>query len=59
VPQKDREVIARTILSSTLSKVPEKLRNEIFVEKDGTYFKSVKDADYNIVRTYLERLEKE
>ncbi len=59
VPKKDRDTIAKTILSSTLSSVPQKLRNEVFVEKDGTYFKPVKDADYNVVRRYLDRLEKE
>jgi phosphonate transport system substrate-binding protein len=59
VPQKDRDMIARTILTSTLSNVPQDLRTGIFVEKDGTYFKPVKDADYDIVRTYLDHMEKE
>ena len=59
VPQKDRDIIAKTILASALPNVPDKLKKELFVVKDGTYFNPVTDADYNIVRTYLDRLEKE
>jgi len=58
VPQKDRDTITRTILSTTLSEVPKDLK-ELFVEQNGKYFKPVTDADYDIVRTYLDRLEKE
>ena len=58
VPKADRDRIARTILSSTLSGVPKNLK-ELFIEKNGAYFRPVTDSDYDIVRKYLDLLGKE
>ena len=58
VPKADRDRIARTILSTSLSGVPTEMK-ELFVEKDGKYFRPVTDADYDIVRKYIDLLGKD
>lgn len=59
VPAKDREIIKKTLLATTLSTVNPRLR-ELFIESGssatGRYFKPVSDKDYDPARKILKRL---
>ncbi|MDD2501364.1 MAG: phosphate/phosphite/phosphonate ABC transporter substrate-binding protein [Geobacter sp.] len=59
IPAADREIIKKTLLTSSLAQVDPHLR-QLFIEtgnaSTGTYFKSVSDKDYEPARRILKRL---
>jgi phosphonate transport system substrate-binding protein len=61
VPVADQETIRKALVSSQLSGVDPKLRNLFFpgTEKQGGYFRSTQDEDFDIVRSYLKMIEKQ
>ena len=58
VSGKDRDVIKKTLLSTTLSGIPPSTRDLFFERdsKDGKYFRSIRDSDYAPVRRYIKIL---
>ena len=58
VPVKDRGVIKKTLLSTTLGGIPPTIRDLFFERnsKDGKYFRSIRDSDYAPVRRYIKIL---
>mgnify|MGYP000867243716 FL=1 len=61
VPPADIEKFRNTLMTSTFSQIPPKLRS-LFIESasatSGRYFRPVEDKDYNQVRTIIRQIEK-
>ncbi len=59
LPREDRDTIEKTLLSTRLSDVAPPIRDLFFGGngKDGKYFRSIKDSDYDPVRRYIKILE--
>lgn len=59
IPAADREIIKKTLLSSSLAQVDPQLR-QLFIESGdaatGSYFKAVSDRDYDSTRRILRQL---